>query len=1121
MIADRNLLFGILALQMDFIRRDQLVAAMHEWVLAKTKPLGQILLEQGALARDPHALLEALVHEHVKQHGNDPEKSLAAVGAASSVKDALQNIADGDLHNSLGRVPGTVVEKRDPYATSAPPAVGTPSSSGLRFRILRPHARGGLGEVLVAQDEELHREVALKQIQDRHADNQESRTRFVVEAEITGGLEHPGIVPVYGLGKYADGRPFYAMRFIRGDSLKEAIEHFHQSDTSGRDPGQRNLELRQLLGRFVDVCQAIAYAHSRGVLHRDLKPGNIMLGKYGETLVVDWGLAKPQGGPASAGEPGEGALSLSLSSAGASTPTVMGTAVGTPQFMSPEQAAGQLDLLGPASDTYSLGATLYCLLTGQPPVNEGDVGAVLRKVQRGDFPKPRQVKPSIPPALEAICLQAMALKPQERYASPRLLAEDIEHWLADEPVSAWQEPWMVKAGRWLRRHRLLATGVATAVVVAAVGLAIATVLLTAANERERLAKEEALRQKTKAEENFRLARQAVDRYHTEVSESIPLRQAGFEPLRKKLLEAAREFYDRFVQERGNDPNVKGDFGKALYRLGLITADITSESKAIELLQQAEQVFEALGSEYRADLARCYHHLGRLHRAIMQYDKSEEAYRKALVLWKEIPNQPSELARSHLGLGNVLQVKRKYTLAREEYRHALNLWSQLAQADSKTPDLQRDLAVTHSNLAMVHSQLGERQPAQIAFGEAVKIQKQLVQAHANISQYQNDLARSNFLLGELYLQEEQNTQAGNAYQAAADLWDKLTKTQPAVLIYQTLLADAYGKLAKVYSTEKQTAKAVETCKLALDLRKKLDSDSQPNLRGDLAKGYFELGDVYRAAGQGGDAEAAYKAAGRLQEKLAQELTKDLGIQADRARTWQGLGLLRLDQKKWPEAEQAFSQSLAIWEKLHSEKPETPEFALGLSSAFTNLRALHRSGGTVLAALDSFTRILGTLQGNSPEHQPAVRQALVEAYWTRAEVRASQKDYREALQDWDRALKLTTDRERTWLRLYRGVTLARYGDHDQAIAEAKVLAPKAAGFGEALFELARVYALVAAALKNTGKKEAEQYVDRALDLLHKARATGFFQNPVPRKNLTDGPDWHILRPRENFQKLLREE
>src|ERR1700694_591045 len=171
----------------------------------------------------------------------------------------------------------------------------------------------------------------------RHADEPESRIRFVQEAEITGGLEHPGIVPVYGLGSYADGRPYYAMRFIRGDSLKDAIERYHGAAGKGRSPADRSLELRSLLGRVIDVCDAIEYAHSRGVLHRDLKPGNIMLGKYGETLVVDWGLAKAIDRPEISGAD-LGERTLHPSSASGSAPTLIGSALGTPHYMSPEQA---------------------------------------------------------------------------------------------------------------------------------------------------------------------------------------------------------------------------------------------------------------------------------------------------------------------------------------------------------------------------------------------------------------------------------------------------------------------------------------------------------------------------------------------------------------------------------------------------------------------------------------------------------------------------------------------------------------------------------------------------------------------------------------------------------------
>ena len=173
-------------------------------------------------------------------------------------------------------------------------------NNGERFQLIRPHASGGIGQVWLARDSELQRDVAIKEIQPRFAEHADQRARFVLEAEVTGNLEHPGIVPVYSLGKNAEGRPYYAMRFIRGESLAVAIRRFHHdfrqnagsATTRSRRPSKWGIEFRQLVRRFLDVCNAIDYAHSRGVLHRDLKPANIMLGHYGETLVVDWGLAK-------------------------------------------------------------------------------------------------------------------------------------------------------------------------------------------------------------------------------------------------------------------------------------------------------------------------------------------------------------------------------------------------------------------------------------------------------------------------------------------------------------------------------------------------------------------------------------------------------------------------------------------------------------------------------------------------------------------------------------------------------------------------------------------------------------------------------------------------------------
>jgi serine/threonine protein kinase/Flp pilus assembly protein TadD len=464
MNSDRNLLFGILALQLDFISRDALIAAMHAWVLAKHCPIGEILVEQGVLSTDDRDALETIVEKHLHKHCGDVERSLAAQSAPDSLQQSLRQIADADLHASLARLP-TPAEV--PLGTTGPPALGSLSAEGLRYQILRPHARGGLGEVFVAHDCELNRQVALKEIREDHAADTNSCARFVLEGEITGGLEHPGIVPIYGLGRYADGRPFYAMRFVKGNSLKDAIERFHTADQCRRNPGASSLELRKLLSRFIAVCDAIAYAHSRGVLHRDIKPANIMLGDYGETLVVDWGLAKAVGSEQGAvGREERNETALRPASAQDVAATLPGSALGTPAYMSPEQAVGRGDLLGPASDIYSLGATLYCLLTGQAPFGDKDRDEVLKKVQHGEFVLPRQANHQVPPALEAICLKTMALRPENRYASAKALAADIEHWLADEPVTAYRGPLPARARRWARHHKPLVASVAALVLTA-------------------------------------------------------------------------------------------------------------------------------------------------------------------------------------------------------------------------------------------------------------------------------------------------------------------------------------------------------------------------------------------------------------------------------------------------------------------------------------------------------------------------------------------------------------------------------------------------------------------------------------------------------------------------------
>jgi eukaryotic-like serine/threonine-protein kinase len=351
----------------------------------------------------------------------------------------------------------------------------TETQGASRYTRPRPHRKGGIGEVFKAHDVELNRDVALKRIQEQYVDNPVCQRDFLREAEITGKLEHPGVVPIYGLVQGPDGNPSYAMRFIEGESLKDAIHQFHEADKAPRDPGERAVALRQLLNRFITVCNTLAFAHNRGIIHRDLKPGNIMLGKYGETLVVDWGLARSFTRTDSERASGEDSLIPATENGQPPDLTKIGATKGTPAYMSPEQAEGRWDVVGPASDIYSLGATLYDLLTGVPPVRGGDYGEVLSKAQRAEFPRPRSIKPNIAKPLEAICLKAMKRDRADRYLTADLMGKDLELWLADEPVSAYQDPLSIRWGRWMRRHRPFVVGTTATLLLTLAGLGLAGV----------------------------------------------------------------------------------------------------------------------------------------------------------------------------------------------------------------------------------------------------------------------------------------------------------------------------------------------------------------------------------------------------------------------------------------------------------------------------------------------------------------------------------------------------------------------------------------------------------------------------------------------------------------------
>lgn len=354
-----------------------------------------------------------------------------------------------------------------------------------RYRHISQQGSGGMGRVLLVHDNSVGRDVALKELMSdplsggagpdtpvreaaRHA------SRFLQEALITARLEHPNIVPVYEVGKRASGQLFYTMRLVRGSTLGEAIARCGSL-----------AERLKLLPHFRDLCHAIAYAHSRGVIHRDIKPHNVMIGMFGETVVLDWGIAKVKGQ--------DDVFASSISSmphdirenSEAWTQTELGTAVGTPQYMSPEQAEGRIDDITPQSDVYALGVVLYEMLAGIAPFHAGSLTALLDKVSRGNYEPLERIAPGAPPELAGICRKAMQLRARDRYASVMELAEDIDRWQAGLLVKAYEYRFAELARRYYRKRRTLVNTLAACGLLLALAIGVSYWNVVSARERER------------------------------------------------------------------------------------------------------------------------------------------------------------------------------------------------------------------------------------------------------------------------------------------------------------------------------------------------------------------------------------------------------------------------------------------------------------------------------------------------------------------------------------------------------------------------------------------------------------------------------------------------------------
>ena len=826
-----DLLFAYMALQNGLLSRDDFVLAMNSWLQDKSTPIKDVIRDRGWLDDESYQVIEQLMDVHLRAHQGQLEESLQAV-ANSILHDAELHevsslvLAESDVDVSPPADPPSDQESRSTEKseamTIAPRAEGTenseamtiapagndeemrtrstialgqPSSLDGRFKVLRTHAKGGLGQISIAMDNELNREVALKEILADHLHSEETKDRFFREAQITGRLEHPCIVPVYGMGNQADGSPYYVMRFIRGKELKNAIDQFHDNYPPDRFIGKRRVEFIQLLRQFNDVCNAIGYAHSRGIIHRDIKPANVLLGKYNETFVVDWGLAKPIGELESA--PTEGGINLTSISDPDSSHTQMHSTLGTPGYMSPEQADGRLDELGPPSDVYSLGATLYYLLTRKSSVSGSDLMEITDRVRTGNFPPPRHLNKHIPAVLEAICLKAMALEPEDRYHTPQHMAADIESWIADEPVSVYPESLTQRFGRWLRRHRSWALATAASlVIIASISIVAAISINRAKNEEslqrtlaeksERLAviaRDLAEKRRVEALDNFRQARNAVDTSLTGISEVLK-HYPGVQRMRQGLLEKVAADYEQFASQKSDDLEIQLERGRAYLRLGDARRILNQLPEAEHAYQQARQVFTDLKKAQPGNI-----------------------------------EPERELATSQIKLAILYQLQEDLDQSSQLFQVTVQ---QLRDLGGKWPEdasLQKSLAIALGNTANLHYEMAKIGESEGLAVESLALFRTLQRANPRDSSLAVNMGNALNLAGLIKYERGEVDQAAKDFQQGVEQFDRLLETESqnpdylqsrAALLIS--LASTMRSLGNISSEETAYKQALESYEL---------------------------------------------------------------------------------------------------------------------------------------------------------------------------------------------------------------------------------------------------------------------------------------------------------------------